>query len=146
MCTSPRQRPTLSRSKSGHRSTSGREQHIKLMLSGGVASPTARVDSTQFSLDEIRAAVEEAEAANIYVLGHAYTARAINRGLECGVRSIEHGNLMDATTPPLFLKHQAFYVPTLVTYSALAEHGREAGLPETSYRTVFDVLDAGLPA
>jgi imidazolonepropionase-like amidohydrolase len=120
--------------------------HIKLMLSGGVASPTDRVDSTQFSTDEIRAAVEEAEAANIYVLGHAYTARAINRGLECGVRTIEHGNLMDASTPPLFLKYQAFYVPTLVTYSAMAEQGREFGLPEDSYRKVFDVLDAGLRA
>lgn len=120
--------------------------HIKLMLSGGVASPTDRVDSTQFSIDEIRAAVEEAEAANIYVLGHAYTARAINRGLECGVRSIEHGNLMDESTPPLFLEHQAFYVPTLVTYSALAARGREFGLPEHSYRKVFDVLDAGLRA
>jgi imidazolonepropionase-like amidohydrolase len=120
--------------------------HIKLMLSGGVASPTDRVDSTQFSLEEIRAAVEEAEAANIYVLGHAYTSRAMNRGLECGVRTIEHGNLMDDSTPPLFLKHRAFYVPTLVTYSALAEMGREAGLPETSHRKVFDVLDAGLKA
>ena len=121
-------------------------QHIKLMLSGGVASPTDRVDSTQFSLEEIRAAVEEAEAANIYVMGHAYTARAINRALECGVRSIEHGNLMDSTTPPLFLKHAAFYVPTLVTYSALAEIGRESGLPAASHAKVFDVLDAGLRA
>jgi imidazolonepropionase-like amidohydrolase len=120
--------------------------HIKLMLSGGVASPTDRVDSTQFSLEEIRAAVEEAEAANIYVTGHAYTARAINRGLECGVRSIEHGNLMDSTSPPLFLKHAAFYVPTLVTYSALADQGRESGLPAASYAKVFDVLDAGLHA
>ena len=120
--------------------------HIKVMLSGGVASPTDRVDSTQFSSDEIRAVVEEAEAANIYVLGHAYTSRAINRGLECGVRSIEHGNLMDASSPPLFLQHRAFYVPTLVTYSALAEHGRESGLSESSYRKVFDVLDAGLRA
>ncbi|HEV7663765.1 MAG TPA: amidohydrolase family protein, partial [Chloroflexota bacterium] len=120
--------------------------HIKLMLSGGVASPTDRVDSTQFSVDEIQAAVEEAAAANLYVLGHAYTSRAINRALECGVRSIEHGNLMDASSPPLFLAHNAFYVPTLVTYSALAEHGREFGLPESSYRKVFDVLDAGLRA
>jgi imidazolonepropionase-like amidohydrolase len=117
--------------------------HIKLMLSGGVASPTDRVDSTQFSLDEIRAAVEEAEAAGIYVLGHAYTARAINRGLECGVRSIEHGNLMDASTPPLFLEHQAFYVPTLVTYSALSDQGREFILSEGSYRKVFDVPTRG---
>jgi imidazolonepropionase-like amidohydrolase len=121
-------------------------RHIKLMLSGGVASPTDRVDSTQFSLEEIRAAVEEADAAKIYVMGHAYTARAINRALESGVRSIEHGNLMDSTTPPLFLKHAAFYVPTLVTYSALADEGRESGLPAGSYAKVFDVLDAGLRA
>jgi imidazolonepropionase-like amidohydrolase len=120
--------------------------HIKLMLSGGVASPTDRVDSVQFSVDEIRAAVEEADAANLYVLGHAYTSRAINRGLECGVRSIEHGNLMDDTSPPLFLKHGAYYVPTLVTYSALAEHGLASGLPAASHRKIFDVLDAGLRA
>jgi imidazolonepropionase-like amidohydrolase len=63
--------------------------------------------------------------------------------LECGVRSIEHGNLMDATTPALFLKHGAFYVPTLVTYSALAEHGRAYGLSETSYGKIFDVLESG---
>src|SRR3954469_24446431 len=111
-------------------------RHIKLMLSGGVASPTDRVDSTQFSLEEIRAAVEEAEAANIYVLGHAYTARAIERGLECGVRSIEHGNLMSSETPAFFLEHAAFYVPTLVTYSSLAEHGLANGLPPASHAKI----------
>jgi imidazolonepropionase-like amidohydrolase len=124
----------------------GGAHHLKLMLSGGVASPTDRVDSTQFSLEEIRAAVEEAEAANLYVAGHAYTSRAINRGLEAGVRSIEHGNLMDESSIPLFQQTGAFYVPTLVTYSSLAAHGREFGLPESSYRKVFDVLDAGLRA
>lgn len=120
--------------------------HIKLMLSGGVASPTDRVDSVQFSQEEIRAAVEEAEAANLYVAGHAYTARAINRGLACGVRSIEHGNLMDESSIKLFQETGAFYVPTLATYSALAARGREYGLPEHSHRKVFDVLDAGLHA
>ena len=68
---------------------------IKLMVSGGVASPTDRITSTQFSEDEIQAAVEEAEAANLYVMAHAYTNRAIMRALECGVRSIEHGNLIE---------------------------------------------------
>jgi imidazolonepropionase-like amidohydrolase len=120
--------------------------HLKLMLSGGVASPTDRVDSVQFSREEIRAAVEEAEAANLYVAGHAYTSRAINRGLECGVRSIEHGNLMEISSLPLFQESGAFYVPTLVTYSALASRGREFGLPEHSHRKVFEVLDAGLHA
>jgi imidazolonepropionase-like amidohydrolase len=58
--------------------------HIKVYLSGAVDSPS--VDSTQFSLEELRAIVEEATAANIYVTGHAHTSRAIDRGLECGVR------------------------------------------------------------
>lgn len=120
--------------------------HIKLMLSGGVASPTDRVDSTQFSDDEIRAAVQEAEAANRYVLGHAYTARAINRGLELGVRSIEHGNLLDDDSLRLFVEHDAFLVPTLVTYHRLKADGARFGLPEASQRKVDDVLYAGLGA
>ncbi|MDT7646333.1 MAG: hypothetical protein QOC75_3333 [Pseudonocardiales bacterium] len=121
-------------------------EHIKLMLGGGVASPTDRIDSTQFSVEEIRAAVQEATAANRYVLGHAYTSKAVNRGLAAGVRSIEHGNLIDETSIPLFLEHDAFYVPTLATYSALAEEGPAAGLPPESFAKVFEVLDAGLHA
>lgn len=120
--------------------------HIKLLLGGGVASPSDRIDSTQFSREEICTAVEEAEAANLYVVGHAYTSRAINRALECGVRSIEHGNLMDESSLALFHERQAFYVPTLATYAALAAHGREFGLPERSYHKVFEVLHAGLHA
>jgi imidazolonepropionase-like amidohydrolase len=121
-------------------------EHIKLMLGGGVASPTDRIDSTQFSVEEIRAAVEEATAANRYVMGHAYTTRAVNRGLAAGVRSIEHGNLIDESSVALFRQHDAFYVPTLATYAALAEEGPAAGLPPESFRKVFEVLDAGLHA
>jgi imidazolonepropionase-like amidohydrolase len=120
--------------------------HVKIMLSGGVASPTDRIDSTQFSTEEIRAIVEEAEAANRYVAGHAYTARAINRGLAAGVRSIEHGNLLDESSVELFLEHDAFLVPTLVTYQRMAVEGAEYGLPEGSLRKNTLVLDAGLRA
>ncbi|GAA2205281.1 amidohydrolase family protein [Nonomuraea monospora] len=120
--------------------------HIKVMGSGGVASPTDRIDSTQYSMEELRAVVEEAEAANRYVAAHAYTARAVNRALEAGVRSIEHGNLIDDTSVELFRKHEAYLVPTLVTYWALKEEGREFGLPEQSWRKVDEVLDAGLVA
>ena len=117
--------------------------HIKLMVSGGIASPTDRIDSTQFSEDEIRAAVEEAEAANLYVMVHAYTARAINRALRCGARTVEHGNLLDEESIDLFGENDAFLVPTLSIYQALADEGVEAGLPEELYNKVFDVLDAG---
>jgi imidazolonepropionase-like amidohydrolase len=65
--------------------------HIKIMASGGVASPTDRIASTQFCDDEIRAVVEEATAAERYVAAHAYTVVAVNRCLQLGVRSIEHG-------------------------------------------------------
>ena len=120
--------------------------HIKLMVSGGIASPTDRIDSTQFSEDEIRAAVEEAEAANLYVMVHAYTARAINRALRCGARTVEHGNLLDEESIGLFLEKDAFLVPTLSIYQALADEGIAAGLPEELYNKVFDVLDAGKQA
>ncbi|MCF6468672.1 amidohydrolase family protein [Nonomuraea sp. MG754425] len=120
--------------------------HIKVMASGGVASPTDRIDSTQYSMDELRAIVEEAEAANRYVAAHAYTARAVNRALEAGVRSVEHGNLLDDTSVELFLRHEAYLVPTLVTYWALKEEGRDFGLPEQSWRKVDAVLEAGLVA
>jgi imidazolonepropionase-like amidohydrolase len=120
--------------------------HIKVMASGGVASPTDRIDSTQYSADELRAIVEEAEAANRYVAAHAYTARAVNRALELGVRSIEHGNLIDDRSVELFLRHDAYLVPTLVTYWALKEEGREHGLPESSWRKVDEVLGAGMAA
>ena len=120
--------------------------HIKIMASGGVSSPTDRIDSTQYSRDEMRAAVEEAEAANRYVAAHAYTARAINRALEAGVRSIEHGNLLDDESLRLFLEKDAFLVPTLVTYWALKEEGRESGLTEEMWAKVDSVLNSGLEA
>jgi imidazolonepropionase-like amidohydrolase len=120
--------------------------HLKIMLSGGVASLTDRVDSVQFSEDEISAAVQEASAAHRYVTGHAYTAEAINRGLRLGVRCIEHGNLLDQSSLDLFLRHDAFLVPTLVTYERLAAEGPEQGLPPASAAKVKDVLDAGLSA
>ncbi|MEU6857852.1 amidohydrolase family protein [Glycomyces sp. NPDC046736] len=120
--------------------------HVKIMLSGGVASPTDRIDSTQFAIEEIRAIVDEAEAANRYVTGHAYTARAINRGLEAGVRSIEHGNLLDESSTELFLRHNAFLVPTLVTYRQMAREGAEFGLSAANLAKNTTVLDAGLRA
>ena len=120
--------------------------HVKVMLSGGVASPADRIDSTQYSMEELRAVVEEARAANRYVTGHAYTAAAVNRGLEAGVGCIEHGNLMDDSSIALFRRTGAYYVPTLATYAALAAEGLDQGMPADQHAKVFEVLDAGLGA
>src|SRR5258708_16980982 len=116
------------------------------MLGGGVRAATDRIGSAKFSREEIRAAVEEAEAANLYVAGHAYTSRAINRGLECGVRSIEHGNLMDSSSIPLFRRYEAFYVPTIVTYQALASKSRGGLLPAGIDVKLQEVIHGALGA
>jgi imidazolonepropionase-like amidohydrolase len=120
--------------------------HVKVMLSGGIASPTDRIDSTQYSMEELRAVVEEARAANRYVTGHAYTAAAVNRGLEAGVGCIEHGNLMDASSVALFRSTGAFYVPTLAAYATLAAEGLDHGFPADQHAKVYEVLDAGKAA
>ena len=72
----------------------------------------------QYSEDEIRAIVWEARAWHTYVMAHVY-AEVVARCVRCGVRSIEHGNLIDCETADLMAKHDAFSVPTLVTYEVL---------------------------
>jgi len=120
--------------------------HIKLMLSGGAASPTDRISNTQFSEEEIRAAVEEAGMAGLYCMGHAYTNRAVHRALECGVRSLEHCNLIDESSVELFVKHNAYMVPTLVTYESMTREGIEAGFPPELKRKLDEVSEGGSKA
>ena len=117
---------------------------IKIMSSGGVASPTDPVDALGYSLDETRAIVDEAAARHTYVLAHAYTAEAITRAVQCGVRSIEHGNLVDETAARLMAECGVYAVPTLVTYEALTAEGAQLGLGTESLAKIAAVREAGL--
>ena len=117
---------------------------IKIMSSGGVASPTDPIDALGYSLHETRAIVDEAAARHTYVLAHAYTPAAIRRAVECGVRSIEHGNLIDAPTAALMAERGAYAVPTLITYEALARDGARLGLGPESVAKIERVRAAGL--
>jgi imidazolonepropionase-like amidohydrolase len=119
---------------------------IKIMASGGVASPSDPIWNLQYSDEEIAAAVWEARSWKTYVAAHAYTPEAIRRCLELGVRSIEHGNLIDEATARLASQKGAFVVPTLVTYDALTEEGEALGLPAASIAKIADVRRAGLEA
>jgi imidazolonepropionase-like amidohydrolase len=116
---------------------------IKVMASGGVASPNDPIGNLGFSEQELRAIVEEASNANTYVMAHAYTPRAIERAVRCGVRTIEHGNLVDASAARAMHEHGAYMVPTLVTYEALANDGARYGLPAASVAKIEDVRGAG---
>jgi imidazolonepropionase-like amidohydrolase len=117
---------------------------IKIMASGGVASPSDPIWNLQYSPEEMHAIVEEAESWRTYALAHAYTPEAICRAIDAGVRTIEHGNLIDPPTAARMHDAGAYLVPTLVTYYAIDEMGRALGFPPASQKKVKDVLDAGL--
>jgi imidazolonepropionase-like amidohydrolase len=117
---------------------------IKILASGGVASPYDPIWNLQYSEAEVRAIVEEARAWHTYVLAHAYSPEAIRRSIDFGVRSIEHGNLIDRATAEHVAAADAFVVPTLVTYDALHRFGRELDFPEASMAKLAEVREAGL--
>jgi imidazolonepropionase-like amidohydrolase len=101
---------------------------IKIMVSGGVASPYDPLDSLQFSLAEIAAAVEEATAFKRYVLAHAYTPEAITRAVSQGVRTIEHGNLIDPPAAQLLASSGGYLVANLVAYVVMKERAAQFGI------------------
>ncbi|MBK9062038.1 MAG: amidohydrolase family protein [Acidobacteria bacterium] len=74
---------------------------IKLMAGGGVSSSYDPLDVTQYTVGELRAAVEAAENWGTYVTVHAYTPRAVKQAIEAGVKCIDHGQLLDDATAKL---------------------------------------------
>ncbi len=119
---------------------------IKLMLSGGVSSPSDAVWMLQYSDEEIIAAVEEAAHSRTYVMGHAYTPEAISRAVKLGVRTIEHGNLVNAEAAALVRDHNAFIVPTLATYYAMQKEGDIFGMDAGALAKNEQVLESGVAA
>ena len=119
---------------------------IKIMASGGVASPNDPIHYLGYSEAEIRAIVEEAEHTGTYVMAHAYTPKAIHRAVAFGVRSIEHGNLIDEATANFMAEKNAYMVPTLITYEALANEGESLGLPAVSVAKIETVRSQGQKA
>lgn len=121
-------------------------QFIKVMANGGVSSPTDPIAFLGFSEDELRAAVEEARNAQTYVSAHLYTDEAIRRAVECGVISVEHGNLITPETARLVKERGAYVVPTNVTFDYLAKEGAALGLPPASVAKIEAVRSQGLEA
>jgi len=121
-------------------------KQIKIMASGGVASPNDPIWNLQYSEEEVRAIVEEAAHWKTYVMAHAYTAEAIKRAIDYGVRSIEHANLIDFAVAEHATRHGVFVVPTLVTYEALENEAAGLGLPPASVAKIKDVSKSGLTA
>jgi len=119
---------------------------IKIMGSGGVSSPTDKIDHLQFTGEEIRAMVQCAKNAGTYVTAHAYTPEAIRHCVENGCKGIEHGNFLDGETADLMVRNDAFLTPTLITYDQMAKPKWSGYLPPESQSKNTEVLAAGLQA
>lgn len=109
---------------------------IKIMGSGGVASPTDPIWMNQYCEDEIRAIVNETAERRTYVSAHCHPVSAVRRCIEFGVRVIEHGTLMDDDTARFVADRGVYVVPTMVICCVLAEQGHQLGLPLQSQEKV----------
>jgi imidazolonepropionase-like amidohydrolase len=135
--------PTEVRKAAREQMRQGADQ-VKIMMSGGVASPYDPLDSQQFSDGEVAAAVEEAHAFGRYVCAHAYTPEAITRAARAGVRTIEHGNLIDPAAAALMADRGMFLIANLVAYHAMRERAAEFGMNGEMLAKNDLVIDGGL--
>lgn len=117
---------------------------LKIHVSGGVATPSDPLDSIQYTPEEIRTVVQEAQHRHTYVAAHAYSPQSISMAVTNGVHTIEHGNLIDADAASKMADADAVLVPTLVTYLAMQEVGKQLGLPQTNIDKNKVVADAGI--
>ncbi|KAJ5690417.1 hypothetical protein N7462_004809 [Penicillium macrosclerotiorum] len=119
---------------------------IKIMGSGGVASPTDKLEHLQFTSAEIQAMVECAYNAGTFVTAHAYTVKAIRHCIDNGVKGIEHGNFVDPPTAKLMAENGVYLTPTLIAYAQMASDQWKGYLPSESQAKNSQVLKSGLEA
>jgi imidazolonepropionase-like amidohydrolase len=107
---------------------------LKIMTTGGVMSEKDQPTACQFSLDEIRAFVEEARNAGVRTASHAQGTQGIKNALIAGVDSIEHGIYLDDECITMMVDQGAYLVPTLAIVEAIVNNGRQAGVLEASVK------------
>jgi imidazolonepropionase-like amidohydrolase len=115
--------------------------HIKVFISGGVASPTDPIWMPQFTNSELIAAVEEARTRRKYVIAHCHTDDGARRCVEVGIRSIDHATTVsDATAKLIADSGTSYTVPTLAVVHQVTESGAAAGMPPESVAKIKGVL------
>ena len=115
---------------------------IKVCSTGGVLSPTAHPEFTQFCEEELRVMVEEAHfRRGLKVMAHAQGVEGIKNALRAGIHSIEHGIFLDDEAIDLFLETGAFLVPTLLAPVAVLEIGKTGAMPDYGVRKAQEVVE-----
>jgi imidazolonepropionase-like amidohydrolase len=117
---------------------------IKIMLSGGVLSPTDPIWMDQFTDQEVAAAVEEAARRRKYVAAHCHPPSSIARAARLGVRTIEHATLIDENSAMAVRSAGAYVVPTTVIVRALLDDAKAGLLPAWMSTKLAEVSDQSL--
>jgi imidazolonepropionase-like amidohydrolase len=128
---------------------------VKVCVSGGVVSLTDRIEDAQFTVEELMAAVQEADARDTYVTAHAHNVRGIRNGLDAGISCFEHGTFLDEETAAAMAAAGAYLVPTFAVTRIFAENAdawgilpdlvpRMAGIEEAMTKALKIARDAGL--
>lgn len=117
--------------------------HIKVFISGGVASPTDPVWMPQYTDEEIEAAVYETSTRRKYVVAHCHSDDGARRCLKTGVRSIDHCTMITEDTAKLIAKAdgKAYAVPTLAVLEQITQHGPELGMKPVSLAKAQEVRE-----
>jgi len=115
---------------------------IKIIATGGILTPGVEPGSPQLTLEEMRAAIEEARKANRRTAAHAMAATGISDAIAAGITSIEHGIYLTDEIVAHMRRDGTFLVPTLNAPAAIATGGLAAGIPEYIVRKTEQVVAA----
>jgi imidazolonepropionase-like amidohydrolase len=113
---------------------------IKVMATGGALTEGVEPGSPQLTVEEMKAAVEEAEKAGRRVACHAHGNTGILNALKAGVHTIEHGTYLDEKAADLMIERNVYYVPTVSPLKRNAQGGVEAGIPEYAVRNARNMM------
>lgn len=116
--------------------------HIKVIATGAVLARGTKPGVPEFSEEEIRAAVEEARNYGAFVVAHAHGAEGIKRAVRAGVRSIDHGSMVDDEAIGLMVEHGTWLVADIYNGDWIAEVGAAQGWPEETMRKNEETTDA----
>lgn len=116
---------------------------LKIFSSGGVVFPSAHPTVYEFSEEELRAAVQEAQAYNTYVMAHVYSDEGVRRCIKAGVRSIEHGNYIKEETVELMAEHNIYYNPTFISLVQRIESAKSTNLSPSIVENLKKTTEMG---
>ena len=115
--------------------------NVKLIASGGILTPGTEIGAPQFTVEEMRAAVDEAHAAGKTCCAHAHGTQAIKNATRAGVDSVEHGYLIDDEGIELMIEQGTYLVATSAAVRNVVKHGTSAGIKPDVVRKASSAIE-----